>query len=61
MKVKNIAISMFSIIFGVICFIWGLLWVMMCLDYKEQVGILEQEIIELEWQVENNYIYCEVE
>ena len=61
MKVKNIAISMFSIIFGVICFIWGLLWVMMCLDYKEQVGILEQEIIELEWENENNYMYCEVE
>lgn len=52
MKNKEVAIVGFSIGFGVMCFIWGLLWMMMCLDYKEQVGRLEQELIDYKWQLE---------
>ena len=31
----------------------------MCLDYKEQVEILEQEIIDYRWQIEQVPYICE--
>ena len=60
MKIKKFAIVSFSLGFGVMCFIWGVLWMMMCLDYKDQVSRLEQDLIQLKWENENNYMYCEV-
>lgn len=58
MKNRDVVIIVFSIVLGAIGFIWGCLWMMMCLDYKEQVSNLEQEIIQLKWENENNYMYC---
>ena len=57
MKVKNIAMMLFSIAFGITCFVWGVLWMVMAKDLKEQVEILENENQQLKWQ--NNYVYCE--
>lgn len=42
MKNKHVALVGFCVGFSVVCFIWGILWMMMCLDYKEQITILEQ-------------------
>ena len=61
MNTKGIVITCFSVVFGVMCFIWGLLFMAMAKDLKEQVIELEQEVIQLRWENENNYMYCEVE
>lgn len=60
MKKVNIIIVSASVGFGVMCFIWGLLWMVMAGDLKEQVIDLENEVIQLRWENENNYMYCEV-
>lgn len=44
MKNRNICIVGFSLVFGMICFIWGVLWMEMCLDYEKQVNRLEKEL-----------------
>jgi hypothetical protein len=54
-------ITSFSVGFGITCFVWGLLWMMMAKDLKEQLIKLEEEVIQLRWENENNYTYCEVE
>ena len=61
MKKVNIIIVSLSVGFGVMCFIWGVLWMVMAKDLKEQVIELEQEVFQLRWENENNYMYCEVE
>ena len=61
MKKVNIIIVSVSVGFGLMCFIWGLLWMVMAKDLKEQVIDLENEVIQLKWAYENNYTYCEVE
>ncbi|MGM9879465.1 MAG: hypothetical protein ACI31R_05540 [Bacilli bacterium] len=58
MKIKNIAIIGFSLGFGVMCFVWGVLWMVMCLDYKEQVSKLEQDLIDYKWQLEQVPYIC---
>lgn len=58
MKNRDIVIISFSLGFGVMCFIWGILWMMMCLDYKEQVGKLEQDLIDYKWQLEQVPYIC---
>ena len=59
MNNKQYAITVFSIIIAVICFLSSLFWIVMAKDLSEKVNILEQEksrlkdqIIELEWQLE---------
>lgn len=42
MKIKNWAIVMFSVGFGVMCFVWGVLWMLMAKDLVEKVTILER-------------------
>ena len=61
MKKINIIIVSVSVGFSIMCFIWGLLWMIMAKDLKEQVIDLENEVIQLKWENENNYTYCEVE
>jgi hypothetical protein len=54
-------ITSISVGFGITCLVWGLLWMMMAKDLKEQLIKLEEEVIQLRWENENNYTYCEVE
>lgn len=61
MKKVNIIIVSLSVGFGVMCFIWGVLWMVMAKDLKEQLIKVEEEVIQLRWENENNYMYCEVE
>lgn len=61
MKIRTFAIVSFSLGFGVMCFIWGVLWMMMCLDYKEQVSRLEQDLIDYKWQLEQVPYICKGE
>ena len=61
MKNRDIAIIGFCLGFGVMCFIWGVLWMMMCLDYKEQVSRLEQDLIDYKWQLEQVPYICKGE
>lgn len=61
MKNRDVAIVCFSLGFGVMCFIWGVLWMMMCLDYKDQVGRLEQDLIDYKWQLEQLPYICKGE
>lgn len=61
MKNRDIAIVMFSIAFGIACLLYGVLWMVMAKDLKEQLIKVEEEVIQLRWENENNYMYCEVE
>lgn len=61
MNSKGIAIVSFCIGFSIVCFIWAVLMGVMAKDLGEKVSIQEQEIIQLRWENENNYTYCEVE
>ena len=61
MKKVNIIIVSVSVGFGLMCFIWGLLWMVMAKDLKEQVIDLENEVFQLRWENENKYTFCEVE
>ena len=58
MKVKETIIMSFCICFGLMCFVWGVLWMIMCLDYKKQVGLLEQELIDYKWQLDQVPYIC---
>ena len=58
---KQYAITVFSIIIAVICFLSSLFWVVMAKDLKEQVIDLKNEVIQLRWENENNYMCCEVD
>ena len=50
MKKVNIIIVSISVGFGLMCFIWGLLFMVMADDLKEQVIDLENELIKLRWE-----------
>lgn len=52
MKDKYFCIAVVSVIVAIICLAWASLWTVMCLDYKEQTEQLRQEIIGLNWQLE---------
>ena len=52
MKIRTFAIVSFSLGFGVMCFIWGVLWMVMAKDLKKQVIDLENEVIQLRWENE---------
>lgn len=52
MKKVNLIVVSISLTFGTICIIWGILWMMMAIDLSEKVDILEQEIVEYKWQLE---------
>lgn len=52
MKKINIIIVSLSVGFGLMCFVWGLLWMVMANDLKEQLIELEQEVIQLRWKNE---------
>ena len=65
MKNRDVVIVMFSIVFGITCLLWACLWVVMAGDLsdktkilEEEKSLLEQEIIQLRWENENNYMYC---
>lgn len=59
MKNRNVAVVGFCVGFSVVCFIWGVLWMAMCLDYKEQVNKLQQELLDYKWQLEQvNQMIC---
>ena len=59
MKKRYIAITSFSIGFGVTCLVWGLIWLVMAKDLSNKVKVLEEEKrvlneerIYLEWALE---------
>lgn len=52
MKKVNIIIVSVSLIFGTMCFIWGVLWMIMAKDLKEQLIELEAEVVQLRWENE---------
>lgn len=65
---KQFGVVVFSVAFGVTCFIWAILMSVIARDLRDRVialekekSLLEQEIMGLEWENENNYVYCEVE
>ena len=65
MKIRDIAIVLFSVGFGITCLCFGVLWMMIAKDLGEKVDILEQEIIELKqeaiqlrWESEQTTMYC---
>ena len=58
MKNSQFGITVFSIAFGITCFIWAVLMSVMAKDLVKKVNILEdekgrleQEIIELNWNL----------
>ena len=65
MNNKIFGVMVVSVALNIILFIWCLIWLVMSKDMLTKVNILEQEksllkeqITELEWQLENNYMYC---
>lgn len=59
MKNRYVALVGFCVGFSVVCFIWGVLWMVMCLDYKDQVNKLQQELLDYKWQLEQvNQMIC---
>lgn len=56
---KLFSLLVFIICFGFVGIIFAIYWMIMCLDYKEQVEILEQEIIDYRWQIEQVPYICE--
>lgn len=52
MKKVNIIIVSLSVGFGVMCFIWGVLWMVMAKDLGKQATELEEEVIQLKWENE---------
>ena len=61
MKIKGMIITSLSVGFGLMCFIWGLMFMVMAKDLKEQLIDLENEVIQLRWENEQSVMYCEVE
>lgn len=56
---KKTVLIIFSISFGITCFIWGVLWMVMAKDLSDSINILEEEksrleekIMGLEWQLQ---------
>ena len=58
MNNKNIIITGFSLGFGLMFFICGVLWMIMCLDYKHQTIKLEQNNANLKWQLSEISSLC---
>lgn len=52
MSTKNIIIIYFSICFGLLCMIFAVLFMVIAKDLSQKVDILEQEIIDYKWQLE---------
>ena len=52
MKNKHVAVVGFCVGFSVVCFIWGVLWMVMAKDLKEQLIELEAEVVQLRWENE---------
>lgn len=61
MKRSQILIVTFSVAFGMGCFVMWLLFMIMADDLNNKIADYENYIKELEWENENNYMYCEVE
>lgn len=61
MKRSQILIVTFSIAFGFGCFIMWLMFMIMADDLNKKIAEYESQIKELQWENENNYMYCEVE
>lgn len=59
MKNRHVALVGFCVGFSVVCFIWGVLWMVMCLDYKDQVNKLQQENKELQNKIDKAIEYIE--
>lgn len=51
MRAREYAIIVISLSLIFVCVIWGLIWKIMCLDYKQETLELRQENISLKWQL----------
>ncbi len=60
MKKSQILIVTFSIAFGLGSFVMWLLFMIMAEDLNHKISKQQEYIKELEWENENNYMYCEV-
>ena len=65
MNNKQFAVTVFSIIFGIICFAWAVLMSVMAKDLVTKVkglekekSLLEQEKIDLRWQLDQVPYIC---
>ena len=65
MNNKQFGVVVFSVAFGVTCFLWGVLMGVIAKDLRDSVIILEEEkerleleTTQLKWENENNYMYC---
>lgn len=68
MSNKQFAVTVFSIIFGIICFAWAVLMGVMAKDLvkklnilEEEKSLLEQDIIDYKWQLEQVPYICKGE
>ena len=52
MSNKQFGITVFSVAFGIMCLIWGVLWMVMANDLGEKAEILELENQQLRWENE---------
>lgn len=60
MKKSQILIVTFSVAFGMGCFVMWMMFMIMSDDLNKKIADYENYIKELEWENENNYMYCEV-
>lgn len=68
MNNKQFAVTVFSIIFGIICFAWAVLIGVMAKDLvkklnilEEEKSLLEQDLIDYKWQLEQVPYICKGE
>lgn len=68
MNNKQFAVTVFSIIFGIICFAWAVLMGVMAKDLvkklnilEEEKSLLEQDLIDYKWQLEQVPYICKGE
>lgn len=55
---KQFGITVFSVAFGITCFIWGILMGVIAKDLGEEKARLEQDLIDYKWQLEQVSYIC---
>lgn len=58
MKNWQLIVTFLCIAIAVLSVIWGILWMIMAKDLGNKIGLLEQEIIEYKWQLEEAHYIC---
>ena len=58
MKNKEFGLMVVSISFGIVCLIAALLFMTIAKDLNKKVGILEQQVTDYKWQIEQVPYIC---